>query len=136
MQIKVFTLPAQCSEQMEEEVNLFLRQHKVMTVDRQFNPSGGGYCIYKNGNKQNLLPFLYRFQNHILLRLKKTIIVFVYNSPDTRLPSSFTNYQVHVGEALDVFQHLSFCQSHAFTHFCCGNIRFLRNKTINLPLCF
>ena len=60
MQIKVFTLPAQSSELMEEEVNLFLRQHKVMTVDRQFNPSGGGYCIYKNGNKQNLLPFLYQ----------------------------------------------------------------------------
>ena len=30
MQVKVFTLPAQCSEQMEEGVNLFLRSHKMM----------------------------------------------------------------------------------------------------------
>ena len=43
MQIKVFSLPAQSSELMEEEVNLFLRQHKVMTVDRHFNSDGGGY---------------------------------------------------------------------------------------------
>lgn len=28
---------------MEEEVNLFLRQHKLMTVDRYFNSDGGGY---------------------------------------------------------------------------------------------
>ena len=55
MQIKVFTLPAQSSELMEEEVNLFLRQHKVMTVDRQFNPSLGGYwaifITYQDGAK-------------------------------------------------------------------------------------
>ena len=44
MQIKVFTLPAQSSELMEEEVNLFLRQHKVMTIDRQFCLNGRNSC--------------------------------------------------------------------------------------------
>ena len=60
MQIKVFTLPAQSSELMEEEVNLFLRQHKVMTVDRQFNPSGGGYwaifITYQEGAPRSTTP--------------------------------------------------------------------------------
>ena len=43
MQVKIFTLPIHGSEQMEEDVNRFLRSHRVMTVDRQFSPDGGGY---------------------------------------------------------------------------------------------
>ena len=42
MQVKIFTLPIHGSEQMEE-ANRFLRSHRVMTVDRQFSPDGGGY---------------------------------------------------------------------------------------------
>lgn len=43
MQVKIFTLPIHGCEQMEEEANRFLRSHRVMTVDRQFSPDGGGY---------------------------------------------------------------------------------------------
>ena len=43
MQIKIFTLPIHGSDQMEEEVNKFLRCHRVMTIDRQFSSDGGGY---------------------------------------------------------------------------------------------
>ena len=43
MQIKVFTLPTIHSEQMEEEINKFLRGHRVMTIDRQFCCEHGGY---------------------------------------------------------------------------------------------
>ena len=43
MQIKIFSLPIHGNEQMEEEVNRFLRSHRVMTVDRQFSDTGGGY---------------------------------------------------------------------------------------------
>lgn len=43
MQVKIFTLPIHGSEQMEEEANRFLRSHRVMTIDRQFSPDGGGY---------------------------------------------------------------------------------------------
>lgn len=43
MQVKVFTLPVLNAEAVEEEVNKFLRAHRVMTVDRQFCPDHGGY---------------------------------------------------------------------------------------------
>lgn len=41
--MKVFTLPVLNAEAVEEEVNKFLRGHRVMTVDRQFCPDHGGY---------------------------------------------------------------------------------------------
>ncbi|MGN0062380.1 MAG: HRDC domain-containing protein [Alloprevotella sp.] len=43
MQIRVFTIPIHGNELVLEEVNLFLRQHKVLTLERQFSSSEGGY---------------------------------------------------------------------------------------------
>lgn len=57
MQIKIFTLPVLNSEQTEEEVNKFLRSHRVMTLDRQFCAEQGGYwtllvSYQENGGSQ------------------------------------------------------------------------------------
>ena len=43
MQVKVFSLPVLPTAAQEEEVNKFLRSHRVMTVDRHFTPENGGY---------------------------------------------------------------------------------------------
>ena len=43
MQIKVFSLPVLPTVAQEEEVNRFLRSHRVMTVDRHFTSENGGY---------------------------------------------------------------------------------------------
>ena len=43
MQLKVFTIPVASPDAMEEEANRFLHSHRVMTIDRQFTPEGGGY---------------------------------------------------------------------------------------------
>lgn len=58
MQIKVFTIPIASPETMEEEANRFLRGHRVMTVDRQFTPEGGGYwtvfITFQDGTSTNM----------------------------------------------------------------------------------
>ncbi|MDE7379331.1 MAG: HRDC domain-containing protein [Paraprevotella sp.] len=41
MNIKIFDIPAICSEEAIEQVNKFLRGHKVLDVDRQFYLSSG-----------------------------------------------------------------------------------------------
>ena len=57
MQIKVFTLPVWDSEPLEEEINKFLRSHRVLTIDRQFSAENGGYwtlfVCYQEGASAN-----------------------------------------------------------------------------------
>ena len=43
MQIKTFVLPVLSSECSEEELNRFLRGHRVLQVERHFCPDSGGY---------------------------------------------------------------------------------------------
>lgn len=43
MQIKVFTIPTMAADTAEEEVNKFLRSHRVLTLDRIFMAENGGY---------------------------------------------------------------------------------------------
>ena len=43
MQIKTFVLPVLSHEPIEEELNRFLRGHRVLQVERHFCPDSGGY---------------------------------------------------------------------------------------------
>ena len=43
MQIRIFTLPVISSRQSEDELNRFLRSHRVLQVERHFCPDNGGY---------------------------------------------------------------------------------------------
>ena len=43
MQIKLFTMPVFGGEQVEEEVNKFLRSHRVLQLERHFVADQGGY---------------------------------------------------------------------------------------------
>lgn len=43
MQIKIFAVPAFGDKSLEEEVNKFLRGHRIMQVERHFCPDNGGY---------------------------------------------------------------------------------------------
>lgn len=43
MQIKIFTIPLSNTEVSEAEVNIFMRGHRVLQVDRHFSSEGGGY---------------------------------------------------------------------------------------------
>lgn len=43
MQIKVFTLPVYDSERSEDDLNKFLRSHRILQVERHFCPDNGGY---------------------------------------------------------------------------------------------
>ena len=48
MQIKFFTIPGTGCHLTEEELNKFLRSHRILNVDKSFNPGNGGYwtlCI-------------------------------------------------------------------------------------------
>lgn len=61
MQIKIFTIPASCSYVQEEEINKFLRSHRVMTVDRHFAAENGGYwallvTYQENGSPEAPFP--------------------------------------------------------------------------------
>ena len=40
MQIKLFTMPVFGGEQVEEELNKFLRSHRVLQLERHFGRSG------------------------------------------------------------------------------------------------
>lgn len=46
MQFKLFTIPAGGCYLTEEELNKFLRSHRILHVDRTFNPSNGGYWTF------------------------------------------------------------------------------------------
>lgn len=43
MQIKLFTMPAFGGEAAEEELNRFLRSHRVLQLERHFVSDQGGY---------------------------------------------------------------------------------------------
>ena len=43
MQIKFFTIPGTGCHLTEEELNKFLRSHRILNVDKSFNPGNGGY---------------------------------------------------------------------------------------------
>lgn len=43
MQFKFFSLPASGSYLIEDEINKFLRSHRILKVDRTFCPDSGGY---------------------------------------------------------------------------------------------
>ena len=43
MQIKLFTMPAYGGEAAEEEINKFLRSHRVLQLERHYVADNGGY---------------------------------------------------------------------------------------------
>lgn len=43
MQIKIYSVPVFGSGGLEEEVNRFLRSHRILQVERHFCPDNGGY---------------------------------------------------------------------------------------------
>jgi superfamily II DNA helicase RecQ len=43
MQIKIFTLPVHGAEQAVDDLNKFLRSHRVLQTERHFCPENGGY---------------------------------------------------------------------------------------------
>lgn len=56
MQIKVFVLPVAASLAQEEEVNKFLRSHRVLTIDRHFSSESGGYWTLLVSYQENGSP--------------------------------------------------------------------------------
>lgn len=64
MQIKVFTLSLFASSEQEEEVNKFLRCHRILTMDRCFSSEGGGYwtllITYQENGSPNAPSPVYR----------------------------------------------------------------------------
>lgn len=43
MQLKVFAVPAQGGEEAIEEVNKFLRSHRVLSIEKRMVEQGGAY---------------------------------------------------------------------------------------------
>ena len=43
MQIKLYTIPVFGSEKIEEEMNRFLRGHRILQLERHFCADNGGY---------------------------------------------------------------------------------------------
>lgn len=61
MQLKSFVIPLTDSFEAEEELNRFLRGHRVLQVNRQFSSEGGGYWAIlveyiNNGKNSDELP--------------------------------------------------------------------------------
>lgn len=46
MQIKLFTMPAFGGEAVEEELNKFLRSHRVLQLERHYVADNGGYWAF------------------------------------------------------------------------------------------
>lgn len=46
MQIKTFLLPVFAPERNEDELNKFLRSHRILHVDHHFCPDNGGYWTF------------------------------------------------------------------------------------------
>ncbi|MBP5681917.1 MAG: HRDC domain-containing protein [Bacteroidales bacterium] len=61
MELKVFKISASGGGLMEEEINKFLRSHRIIQVTKQFSPDGGGYwtfCIeYSENDASSGKPF-------------------------------------------------------------------------------
>ena len=53
MQVKTFVINPLCSEQAEEEANRFVRSHRVLQLDRQYDSAGGCWVLlatYQEGD--------------------------------------------------------------------------------------
>ena len=46
MQIKIFTLPLFEKENFEEDLNKFLRSHRILQTERHFCSDNGGYWTF------------------------------------------------------------------------------------------
>ncbi len=59
MQIKLFTIPVNNVEDYNEEINKFLRSHKIVEIEKHLMPNGNSYswCFYisyiENADKEN-----------------------------------------------------------------------------------
>ena len=64
MQIKIFTLPVHDSDREVEEMNNFLRSHRILQTERHFCPDNGGYWTilieYMDGEPTAESPVAYR----------------------------------------------------------------------------
>ncbi len=63
MQFKFFAIPVCSPEQDEEELNKFLRSHRVLTVERHFNPEKAYWAVaveYADQNPTAEAPPLHR----------------------------------------------------------------------------
>ena len=64
MQIKLFTLSVYGSERSEDDMNRFLRSHRILQVERHFCPDNGGYWAilveYVEGDPSAEAPPAYR----------------------------------------------------------------------------
>ena len=64
MQVKTFILPVLSSKQSEDELNKFLRSHRVLQMERHFCPENGGYWAvlveYVEGDPVESVPPAHR----------------------------------------------------------------------------
>ena len=64
MQIKIFTLSLIGSERSEDDMNKFLRSHRILQTERHFCPDNGGYWTilveYVDGDSSAEAPVAYR----------------------------------------------------------------------------
>lgn len=45
MQYKIFTIPVLAGKPQEDEMNVFLRSHRIVAVDKQFSESSASWCF-------------------------------------------------------------------------------------------
>ena len=64
MQVKTFIVPVLSSERSEEDLNRFLRSHRVLQMDRHFCAENGGYWAvlveYVDGDPSTAAPLAHR----------------------------------------------------------------------------
>lgn len=82
MQIKVFTIPMYDSETAENEINSFLRGHKIITVDKQLVQTGNNACwtfciTYIQGNDNNAAASQQKKTDYKELLDEQTFAVFL-----------------------------------------------------------
>ena len=56
MQFRIFTIPILDGKTQEEEMNLFLRGHKIVSVDKHYSESAALWCFCVTYIESNTLP--------------------------------------------------------------------------------
>ncbi|MBQ9144365.1 MAG: hypothetical protein IJX60_05390 [Paludibacteraceae bacterium] len=89
MQIRVFTIPALAGQEMQEEMNKFLRGHRVMEVKQQYDTERGYWtfavnyspqqsrCVHSWGIVCHELANVYRLV--VLLVMNRKCVIYIGN---------------------------------------------------------
>lgn len=125
MQIKIFTLPVFDTERNEEEMNKFLRSHRIIQLERHFCSENGGYWTilveFLDGEPTAESPVAYRkekkdFSDGMTDEEKQRYENFKKIRRELAASRSIPAYMIFTNEELSILAKVSSLNADTYKH--------------------